>query len=696
MFLLTSRILLRYLRFRRHMRRFAVTVACLLCLHGVAACVRVSPHPEQRPVATFEWMGHGGGFTQWGQGGKYLYGESLEPSVLTIWEWEGDTLKAREPLDLGGVFSVACAAGDRIVARGAIEREGHLSVFDFNGKELKRTSITREWTCRVERPSRAGRYIALTGSPDWENPEFGGPGRKVRVGLLAAPYDTAVDWTPLFSFRGGFVGMAIPSDDGAYVAVASVENGAAVVDMKDHRLLWMKRPPREVNMSALAFSPDGQRLYGGGSEGALYCMDTQTGEVLSRWVVGASGGAQSGSRITIIDVSRDGRLVVAGAFDGVAYVFDTESGNVVTRLAHGGGPIALAQFSPDSNRLATFVFGSIKIWELPKRRGRNVDEPRRCGANGATAPRTAAPVGAAERPETQADHASPWNLPPDAPPPAVAPFSEQQARRHQDAWAEHLGKPREITNSIGMKLVLIPPGEFMMGSPEDEEGRWEDEGPQHRVRITKPFYFGLYQVTQEEYGRVMGRNPSWFSRGGRGSDGVSGLDTSRFPVENVSWNDAMGFCRKLSALPAERSAGREYRLPTEAEWEYACRAGTTTRYSFGHDASQLGDYAWYHDNSDRRTHPVGQKQANPWALYDLYGNLWEWCSDWFSSDYYANSPADDPNGPAWGSGRVLRGGGWVTYACAIRSANRHTMAPDDQYKFMGFRVVLVPADESSK
>jgi formylglycine-generating enzyme required for sulfatase activity len=275
---------------------------------------------------------------------------------------------------------------------------------------------------------------------------------------------------------------------------------------------------------------------------------------------------------------------------------------------------------------------------------------------------------------------------------ATAPFSEQQARAHQEVWAEHLGQPLEITNSIGMKLVLIPPGEFMMGSPWSEERRDSDEGPQHRVRITKPFYFGVYEVTQEEYERVMGTNPSAFSRSGRNSDRVSGLDTSRFPVEMVSWNDAVEFCRKLSALAAERLAGREYRLPTEAEWEYACRAGTTTRYSFGDDVSQLGQYAWYQGNSNRRTQPAGQGKPNAWGLYDMHGNLWEWCSDWYDAKYYANSPVDDPQGPASGSGRVLRGGCLYYIAGYCRSAIRSNRYPVLRFHYLGFRLALVPAD----
>ena len=171
----------------------------------------------------------------------------------------------------------------------------------------------------------------------------------------------------------------------------------------------------------------------------------------------------------------------------------------------------------------------------------------------------------------------------------------------------------EATNSIGMKLRLIPAGEFMMGSPGTESGR-EDDETQHRVSITKPFYLGVTEVTQEQYQKVMGTNPSYFKG-------------PQNPVETVSWADAVEFCRKLSAMPAEKTAGHVYRLPTEAEWEYACRAGTTTAYSFGDDASRLGDYGWFGGNSDSKTHQVGEKKPNAWGLYDMHGGVYEWCQD---------------------------------------------------------------------
>jgi formylglycine-generating enzyme required for sulfatase activity len=168
---------------------------------------------------------------------------------------------------------------------------------------------------------------------------------------------------------------------------------------------------------------------------------------------------------------------------------------------------------------------------------------------------------------------------------------------------------------------------------------------------------------------------------------VAGKDTSRHPVETVNWDEAMEFCRKLSAMPAEKTARRVYRLPTEAEWEYACRAGTTTRWYCGDDEVGLQECAWFSKNSGGMTRPVGQKRPNAWGLNDMSGNVFQWCSDWCSADYYKQSPSSDPSGPPAGSYRVVRGGAWHNNASYCRSAYRNPGGPAPRYQGAGFRVV---------
>ncbi len=238
---------------------------------------------------------------------------------------------------------------------------------------------------------------------------------------------------------------------------------------------------------------------------------------------------------------------------------------------------------------------------------------------------------------------------------------------------------KEITNSIGMKLVLIPKGTFQMGSPETEGDRDDDE-TQHEVTISRDYHLGIYQVTQAQYEKVMGETPSFFQ-----GDKIGG-DCSSHPVECVSWVDAEKFCRRLSGLPAEHSAGRFYRLPTEAEWEYACRAGSTRAYCFGDDAALLDEYAWFRENSDE-THPVGEKRSNAWGLYDMHGNVWEWCWDWY--DEYPPNSATDPRGLPGGSIRVCRGGCWNRAAAFCRSASRGWRGPSIRSLIIGFRVALI-------
>ena len=288
-----------------------------------------------------------------------------------------------------------------------------------------------------------------------------------------------------------------------------------------------------------------------------------------------------------------------------------------------------------------------------------------------------------------------------APPPAIAPFDERTAKQHQVTWAKHLNLPVVQTNTIGMRFVLIPPGEFEMGSTAEEVARlleeartqkvepWyiagiPHEAPKHRVRITKPLYLGLCEVTQTEYERVMGSNPSKFK------------GNPNCPVEMVTWDEASAFCRKLGELPQKRTIRAAYRLPTEAEWEYACRAGTTTRFAFGDNAESLSMQAWWKRTAQGRTQPVGGLRPNAWGLYDMHGNVWEWCQDWHRGDYYGASPLEDPMGATAGSSRVIRGGDWTCHAGYCRSVARNASLPGTRVSGLGFRVASVVVDASGK
>jgi len=238
--------------------------------------------------------------------------------------------------------------------------------------------------------------------------------------------------------------------------------------------------------------------------------------------------------------------------------------------------------------------------------------------------------------------------------------------------------PKERTVNLGggvkLEMVLIPAGEFMMGSPDSDKSAAADEKPRHRVRITTPFYLGKYPVTQEQWTALMGNNPSFFKG-------------PKNPVENVSWDDGVLFFRRLN----EQAGGGKFQFPTQAQWEYACRAGSTTRYCFGDDDPGLNDYGWYDKNAAGTTHPVGQKKPNAWGLYDMHGNVWQWCADWYDRGYYARSPGDDPAGPATGTERVSHGGCWFSGAGSARSANHGRIEPGHRGSHIGFRAALDPA-----
>jgi len=257
---------------------------------------------------------------------------------------------------------------------------------------------------------------------------------------------------------------------------------------------------------------------------------------------------------------------------------------------------------------------------------------------------------------------------------------------------------KEFTNGLGMKLMLIPAGEFWMGSPDNEFKRQADEA-RHRVRLTKSFYMGAHEVTQSQYTQLMHKNPSAFAAGGIYSEKVQNLDTRSFPVDSVSWTEAVEFCQRLSDLPAERNAGRVYRLPTEAEWEYACRAGTDTPFSTGFNlgssqANANGEFPAGQAAAGpnlARTCMVGLYRPNAFGLYDMHGNIWEWCQDWYEPSYLMIGNGQfavvDPLGPPSGTKRVNRGGGYFSHMVMCRSALRYADKPIMTIPDNGFRVV---------
>ena len=251
-------------------------------------------------------------------------------------------------------------------------------------------------------------------------------------------------------------------------------------------------------------------------------------------------------------------------------------------------------------------------------------------------------------------------------------------------------EPPAVDNSLGMRFARIPAGSFFRGSVDDDAQADADEHPRRRVTITRDFHLGVTEVTQSQYFRVIGDNPSWFSPSGGGRDDVRGVDVGELSVEMVTWDEAVEFCRRLADRPLERAHGRTYRLPTEAEWEYAARAGSTTRFAFGNALGSADANIRDPQASTLRTRPVASYRPNAFGLYDLHGNVWEWTADRYEAAYYAASPQRDPPGPEEGTGRVVRGGDYRFESGMARSANRDFTRSTRRDLGNGFRVVLVP------
>jgi formylglycine-generating enzyme required for sulfatase activity len=282
---------------------------------------------------------------------------------------------------------------------------------------------------------------------------------------------------------------------------------------------------------------------------------------------------------------------------------------------------------------------------------------------------------------------------PNAPTQATASSTRKRRGNTVKNLLDRLQQPvselsKSITNSIGMKLILLPPGTFQMGSPPEELGRRENEGPRHDVTIGKPFYMSVALVTQQQYQKVMGENPSQFHAAAEGGP--------EHPVERVTWLQAVEFCRRLSELPEEKENKRVYALPTEGEWEYACRAGTNTPFSYGTKltARQANfDASFPYADTPKgqalgRTTKVGVYAANNFGIFDMHGNVWEWCADWYDASCYTTTPRKDPQGPKRGLLRVIRGGSWRNHAVTCRAAYRNALAPNLRDMYTGFRVMM--------
>ena len=563
----------------------------------------------------------------WSPDGTRLASAGLDGRVK-VWEVASGRAIFVLPSDHGRVWSVAWSPEGTRLAAGS--EDGTIRVVEG----LKQTPKVHDFKAHEPRTlGTAGAHGAriLAWSPQGDRLASGGTDRLVK---LWDPIRGA-ELARMQGHKDYVMGVAW-SPDGKRLASAGADRLVIAWDAKTGRKLSTMRGHNDF-VDAVAWSPDGTRLASAGLDNSVRVWDPRTGE--ETFVLRGNAGF-------FHDVSwhPDGAQLAAASSDGQIWIWDATRG-----FERDTSPRALPYI--DRAVAAGTTRGEDLLWyaESYSRAGKLTQALALLKNDPSGLPKLFAKPPADEH--LMADAIFPRD-----------PFAPRDAT---------IPTARRITNSLAMKLVLIPAGEFAMGSPNSDKDGRDNEKPQHRVRITRPFYLGATEVTQGRYRAVTGANPS----SSQGSDDL--------PVEQVSWLDAVNYCNALSrkeGLPefyridkgkveVPDWTGPGYRLPTEAEWEYACRAGSTTRYCYGDDAERLGEYAWYVGNAEGTTHPVGGKRPNVFGLHDMYGNVWEWCWDSFDAKYFGQSPAADPLGPSQTADRVTRGGGWGR---SSRSAGQRT------------------------
>jgi len=638
------------------------------------------------------------------------------PSDVEIW----DATTSRRLHVLEHPNSVTYAAfspdGTRIAA-GSVVSQGasHVRVWNVKTGDELLTLKFQAWGCYMTRFSPDGRLLASAGvgrtmvwdastgqelfilkhrvgygatvfsvsfSPDSKRIVTAGANAEVMVWdaltgkeLLALPH-------PARLARANF------SPDGKWLATGTINGLLMLWDAdKGQPLLSVREFAGSVHVH---FSPDGKRLLARGGNGTAKVWDLESRRELMDLRLLDKG--------TPIVYSPKGDLIASSQHLGKIQIWDALDAELLIEFHAHNGPIEALAFSPDGKRLASCSRDTKAIvWNVGDGKGSQVWVSHKGVVKAPSLDRLPPLPDVKLEPPHKRDAPPRTVIPPkDAPPPAVAPFDAQQANAHQERWAGYLASPVErqidLPEGVKLTLVLIPPGEFLMGSPEAEQRRVlndaiamkdpharfrvSTECPQHRVLITQPYLLGKDEVTQAQWRAVMGNNPSKSNQPDN-------------PVVRVSWEDIQTFLLKLNQNHEKQ--GLKFRLPTEAQWEYACRAGSTTAYCFGESERMLSEFGWWWSGGRYgfKTHRVGQLKPNPWGLRDMHGNVWEWCADWFGKSYYAQSPTNDPKGPSTGAERVFRGGCYLYHPALCRSAYRGNKSPGSRGGHIGFRVAAV-------